>query len=123
MIKQKFLHISLSIAIIFSMLSIVLVNPVQASTFTIDAVTEEEVKSLIQSYFELRYLSLSNLKVSDFSHLISTSPEADSFWQEESDKLEAQIKHANIKTLRYLEYEFFLEFKDILVDNNNKIYS
>ncbi len=56
---------------------------------------EEEIKSVLNSYFELRYVALSTLELGDFDNLVATSPDAKPFLESEFGKLEIEIKHAN----------------------------
>jgi hypothetical protein len=54
--------------------------------------------------------------MADFGDLIANSPEADGFLQAEVDKLKIQIKSLEVSQLKYLQYEFYLDFINISVD-------
>jgi len=116
MVRSKNINVGLIFLFLFSVLQVLDVIPAQASTHETDISTEEEIKSVIESYFELRYLSLSNLVLEDFTDLIATSQEGISFWEEEKTILEIRLKHAQFRHLGYLEYDFFLDYKDISLD-------
>lgn len=76
---------------------------------------EVEIKQTIEAYFEARYRAHDTLQVEGITELIDTSPQSDDFRRSEMDKLEIEFYHAKLNNLRYVEYKFFLEFKDISV--------
>ena len=43
-------------------------------------------------------------------------PSRETFLSSEVDKLEIELHHAKLCRLRYVEYEYFLDFKDISID-------
>jgi len=77
---------------------------------------EALIKSIIDEYFKLKYESQHTLKSQDFSHLISKTEKAQEFLKAENDIREIELYNANLNSLRYLKYEYFLEFKDIKID-------
>jgi hypothetical protein len=55
-----------------------------------------------------------------FGNLISNQPEANAFLDAELGKLAVEIKHAELNRLRYVDYEFFLDYKDIAIDGSTQ---
>jgi len=77
---------------------------------------QEAVKSVIQAYFELRYRAFNTLQMDGFGDLVSSSPDARAFLDSELGKLGVEIRHAKLNHLRYVKYEYFLNFKEISID-------
>ncbi|MBX3038790.1 MAG: amidase domain-containing protein [Anaerolineales bacterium] len=82
---------------------------------------QEAIKNTIQLYFEIRYRALSmsdsnDFKQNGFGDLISDLHDADVFLQQELGKLQVEIKRAELDHLRYAQYKFFLDFRNIVVD-------
>ncbi|MCC6298039.1 MAG: hypothetical protein IT314_01985 [Anaerolineales bacterium] len=116
---KKFRQLNLRFVkiIVFVMLFTAWTKPVLGIGAWIGASSdEEEIESQIRSYFEIRYLMFSNLQVMDFGYLIANSPEAEEFLQTEVDKLKIQIKSLEASRLKYLQYDFYLDFINISVD-------
>ena len=87
---------------------------------------QEELKSTVQSYFEIRYRALSVLysddfKKNGFGNLVSDRADAKAFLNAELGKLAVQIKHAELNHLRYVEYKYFLDFRNIVVDTQTQL--
>jgi len=88
--------------------------------------TQEEIKSVIQSYFEIRYRALSasqpdNFQLTGFGDLVSDQPDAKASLDTELGKLAVDIKHARLNHLRYVDYKYSLDFKNIAVDTSSQI--
>lgn len=81
---------------------------------------ETEIMGVIQSYFEDRYRAFSTLQLNDLGTLVSIRPDAKSFRNAELDKLAVELKHAELNQLRYMDYEFFLDFREIILDNSSQ---
>jgi len=86
---------------------------------------QEELKNIIYPYFEARYHALSVLYSDDFNRngfgdLVSDQADAKSFLKAELDKLAIEIKHAELNHLRYVQYEYFLSFQSMVVDESNQ---
>ena len=79
-------------------------------------IEQEEIKEVIQSYFDARHRALSTLKLEGFNDLISNDPEATAFWEAEVSKLKVELKHAELNNLRYAAYEYFLDYKNASID-------
>lgn len=82
---------------------------------------EEEVKNFIQSYFEIRYRALSvahsdDFKQHGFGNLVSDTSEAKPFLRTELAKLAVEIKHAELDHLRYVDYKYSLDFRNIAIN-------
>ena len=97
--------------------------------FTVNASTnseiidnyEEEIKirEVILDYFDRRYDSRMNNQLANFSELTDGSPQADDFLKSESDKLEIEIYNAKTHHLRYIQYKYILDFKEVSIDEEN----
>ena len=86
----------------------------------------EELKAVIQAYFEIRYRAFSvsdsdDFKQSGFGDVLSDVPEAGAFLQEELGKLAVEIKHAELNHLRYAKYKYFLDFRNVVVDASGQM--
>lgn len=84
---------------------------------------QEELKAVIQSYFEIRYQSNSvsqpaGFQLDDFGGLVSDEADAKPFKDTELAKLAVEKKHAELNQLRYVGYKYFLDFRSISVDPN-----
>lgn len=79
-------------------------------------IDQENIKRVIQSYFDARHKSFNTLQLEGFDDLISNTPEAITFWNAESRKLQIELKHAKVYGGRYVAYEYFLDYQNISVD-------
>ncbi|MCC6569789.1 MAG: amidase domain-containing protein, partial [Anaerolineales bacterium] len=82
---------------------------------------QEELKSVIQTYFEFRYNALSisqpyDLQLNGFGGLVSDGPDAKAFMDAELAKLAIEIRRAELYDLKYADYEYFLDFRDFVMD-------
>ncbi|MBN2556920.1 MAG: amidase domain-containing protein [Anaerolineales bacterium] len=77
------------------------------------ASSEEEIRSLLTAYFDLRYRAMAALQLDDFGGLISSQSDAVAFFETEIAKLAIDIRHAALNGLRYVAYAFFLDFDEI----------
>ena len=87
---------------------------------------QEELKTVIQSYFDIRYRALSvpdsgDFKQNGFGSLVSNMHEAGIFVTNELGKLAVEIKHAELNHIRYAEYKYFLDFHSIVVDTSSQL--
>ena len=94
-------------------------NPTQAKQQT-------EIKGVIQVYFDIHYRALSVSPPEDFPEagfgdLVSDGPDAKDFLATEMGKLAVERKHYELNKLRYVEYEYSLTYKDIIVDASAKM--
>jgi hypothetical protein len=85
---------------------------------TIPVFTEEQqaLKPVIESYFDIRYLTLNSLQLQDFGDLVSDENDAQAFLDSERRKLALEIKYAILNNSRYVDYQYFLEYRDIAID-------
>lgn len=74
------------------------------------------IMDVLQAYFETRYRALHTLRLKGFDSLLSVSPEAKAFWEMEAKKLFVEIKHAELNQLRYVEYDFSLDYLSVKID-------
>ncbi|CAN2044488.1 hypothetical protein GMMP1_130029 [Candidatus Magnetomoraceae bacterium gMMP-1] len=79
-------------------------------------IDELQIKSIINEYFDLKYECLHTLEQQDFTHIISEIPKAQRFLEAEIDKRDIEINNAIINNLRYLEYEYFLEYNSLKIN-------
>ncbi len=88
-------------------------------------IQQEEIKSVIQEYFEIHYQALSisppaNFQEIGFGDLVSDGSEAKDFLATEMGKLAVERKHYEINKLRYVEYNFYLSYKVLDIDESVK---
>ncbi len=86
-----------------------------------DLKEREIVKITVQVYFETRYRTFSRLKLEDFSKLVDITSEGKSFWDQELDKLNIEIYHAKLYHLRFVQYEYFLDFREVMIDTSTQL--
>ncbi len=84
--------------------------------FERDDLETKAVMGMTQASFERRYRALSTLRLEGFDSLLSVSPEAKAFWEREAKKLSVEIKHAELNQLRYVEYDFSLDYLSVEID-------
>ncbi|GAB4416465.1 MAG: hypothetical protein Kow002_02260 [Anaerolineales bacterium] len=107
------------VIIAFMLFSITWAIPVSANHLHNIAMTNtknEEIQEVIYKYFEIRYSAFNTLQLGDFNNIVSSQPDARAFLETELGKLEVEIKHLAVNQLRYVEYEFFLDFTDITIN-------
>ena len=122
---NEFKHFVLIVAsmVVLLLFPVIWVMPVEAShpENVASSPDEEEIKNTIQTYFEARYRIFTTLQPNGFDNLISDQPDARNFLDNELGKLTVEIKHTELNHLRYVKYKFFLDFKDISIDNTTKM--
>lgn len=92
-----------------------------ANLFDLENITEREmVKTTVRTYFEARYRTLSTLQLEDFSKMADRAAEGKSFWEPELDKLNIEIYHAKLLHLRYVQYKYFLDFREVTIDTSTQ---
>ncbi|MFZ5909344.1 MAG: hypothetical protein ACOYYU_04950 [Chloroflexota bacterium] len=84
-------------------------------------VQQEEIKGVIQAYFDLRYQALSvsppkDFQQSGFGNLVSDEPDARDFLVTEMAKLAVERKWIDLNKFGYAKYEYSLKYKDIFID-------
>ena len=77
---------------------------------------KDQIKSVIDEYFKIKYESQKTLKIKNFNHMMSSTEKSKEFLKSETDKREIELYNAKINKLRYLSYEYFLEFKDLKIN-------
>ena len=77
-------------------------------------VERQQIIDVVTTYFEIRYQSLSRLKLGSFESVFVDAAS----WQDEMRKLEIQIYHAKRNHLRYVWAKFILTFEDIALDSS-----
>lgn len=104
-------------ALIALFLAFVLTSRIRAYSIESSTITEkDEIKRIIELYFDARYRSLSSLQLDDLSSMTDNSPQGNSFLNSETDKLKIEIQHAKQNKLGYAKYKYFLDFTDISID-------
>jgi len=79
---------------------------------------QNQVISLIENYFTVRYKTIQDLELKDFSSMIADTTKGNSFFKAENEKLEIEIYHGKIYQLGYLDFEFFLDFEKISISRD-----
>ena len=82
---------------------------------------QEEIKSVIQAYFDLRYQALSvsppeDFQANGFGDLVSARSDAKDFLVTEMAKLAVERKWIELNRFRYAKYEYSLKYKNIVID-------
>ncbi|MCL4272012.1 MAG: hypothetical protein KJZ72_20805 [Anaerolineales bacterium] len=85
------------------------------------AAQQEDIKNVIQAYFEIRYQLLSVSPPADiqqdvFGKLVSSRDDAKDFLTTETAKLAVERKWYELNKLRYAKYEYSLKYTDISFD-------
>jgi len=89
-------------------------------------IQQEEIKNVLQEYFDIHYQVLSVSPPADFQEtgfgdLVSDGPDAKDFLETEMAKLAVERKHLELKKYRYTEYEYSLDYLDIVVEEATQI--
>lgn len=113
--KKRFLLIFLSVVMTLYFWS----SDVKANSSSLNFVQDnQQIKKVINDYFEARYQSLSKLKPNDFSNLI-IEPSNNGEMKKEMEKLALQIFHADVFQLSYQNYKFYLDFQETKLNSAN----
>jgi hypothetical protein len=90
---------------------------------TLSVFTEEQqvLKRAIESYFDIHYLTFNTLQVPDFGDLVSDQPDARAFLDAELRKLALEIKYSILNGSRYVDYKYFLDYRNLVVDPSTQI--
>ncbi len=100
-----------------------------ASTNETDAVAEETlvdapvaeataIKGVVGTYFDLKYLAKSELKVKDFKHLVSGDPSRSRFYQREFDRQTVELDNSLLNNLRATKYSYSLDYDSIRLSSD-----
>jgi len=119
--KFKFLSLALMIVIITSVLCARNTQARADQSKSIDLDEKDQITNTVQAKFYMRYRSFSKLEMESFEGLIDESSKGYSFKSSEFEKMEIELSHARYYHLRYLRYEYFLDFKDILIDSFDEV--
>ncbi|MCD4801513.1 MAG: hypothetical protein K8R16_01085 [Anaerolineales bacterium] len=89
-------------------------------------IQQEEINSVLQEYFEIHYQALSvsppaNFLETGFGDLVSDGPDAKDFLEAEMAKLAVEMKHHELHRLRYIDYDYSLDYLDIVVEEDGQI--
>ena len=89
-------------------------------------VQQEEIKSVLQEYFDIHYQALSisppvNFLETGFGDLVSDEPDAKDFLEAEMAKLAVEMKHHELHRLRYIDYDYSLDYLGIVVEDDGQI--
>ncbi len=87
---------------------------------------QEEIKSIIHAYFDLRYQALSvsppeDFQSNGFGDLVSAGPDAKDFLVTEMAKLAVQRKWIELNRFGYAKYEYSLTYKSVVIDTPAQI--
>ncbi|MCA1900188.1 MAG: hypothetical protein LDL50_05715 [Chloroflexi bacterium] len=85
------------------------------------AAQQEDIKDVIQAYFEIRYQLLSvsppaDIQQNVFGELVSSGDDARNFLTTETAKLAVERKWYELNKLRYAKYEYSLKYKNFAFD-------
>lgn len=120
---MKFSHLSLVFILIMfiTALGVITANAGAERERTASLAEEAKIREVIRNYFDKRYRSRATNLLEDFNGFAGRSPEATSFLNRETEKLEIEIYNAKLHHLRYTQYEYTLDFNDISIDGENHI--
>ncbi len=89
------------------------VYQVQASsTAALSADDQQQIKQMINNYFEARYQSFQSFQLSNFDTVIVSNRDM----QKELDKLDLMIYQRQLYHLKYQQYQVYVDFGDIRFD-------
>ncbi len=120
MSKSKMALLTVVLVTLLSFSAVWTINAKENDQNKIDTKEQEEIKNVIEAYFEARYQSFSTLQLEDFGALAADTESGNEFMQSESEKLSIELYHTEVFNLRYIQAEFFLEFKDVVVDSGTQ---
>ena len=75
-----------------------------------------ELKSVIESYFDARYLAFNTFNLDGLKYLLSNDADEQASLHAELGKLAVETKHIRLNHLRYMNYKVSLDFHSITVD-------
>lgn len=90
------------------------------TTISVFTPEQEILKSVIEAYFDIRYLAFNSLQLDGLGDLVSEEPDAKAFLDAELGKLAVEIKDTRLNNLRYAYYKYFLDFRNIVVDTSTQ---
>lgn len=79
---------------------------------------EQQIKKVINQYFETRYVAHKRLQLDSFDMMIADQS-ANSEMQKEIDKINLEIYHATVFQLQYQSYQFFLDYGKVEIDSKS----
>ena len=85
-------------------------------TTTVFTAKKIELKSVLESYFDARYLAFNTFNLDGIEYLMSNEPDVQASLLAELGKLAVEIKHIRLNHLRYMNYKVFLDFHSIAID-------
>ncbi len=99
-----------------------------ASTVTpnsVQAREQDEIRAVIQGYFDLRYSLFSisppgKIEPEIFSEFVSKENKSEDFLMTETAKMAVERTWYELKGLRYAKYEYSLKYSDITVDTESQ---
>jgi hypothetical protein len=90
-------------------------------TLPVFTAEQKVLKRVIESYFDIHYLTFNMLQLPDFGDLVSDQPDAKLFLDAELRKLALEIKYAILNNSRYVNYKYFLDYRNIVTDPSTQI--
>jgi len=87
---------------------------------------QEEIKRVIESYFEMRYQALSfsqpdGFQLEDIGYLVSAASDGKAFLDAELVKLALQIKYGELNGSRHVSYKYFLDYSNFNMDTATEL--
>jgi hypothetical protein len=119
---MKYMRLPLALIVIF-FVTILGLSTVRADTEgdrKANPTDEENIREVINKYFDIRYQSRAINQVADLHELIDGSAQANSFINSESDKLEVEIHNAKLHDLGFAQYKFILNYNSIIFEKDNQ---
>jgi hypothetical protein len=92
----------------------------QSGTLTQGIDERTTIKATVDQYFKTKYESRRLLNVQDFGPHVADTVRARQFLATERDKRDVEIFQAGLFNLRYIKYNYSLDFGDIQVDAATK---
>ncbi len=87
------------------------------SSMSISVADEQQIKQVINNYFEARYQSFKTLQLSDFAALLISNNDN----QKEIEKLDLNIYQHKVNQLKYQQYTYYLDFGEMSFDSTSAL--
>ena len=119
--KNSHLSLIFILIMVIATFGVLTVNASVEQERTVNLAEETKIREVVFNYFNRRYRSRETNRVEDFRELLDGSPQANSFLKYETDKLEIEIYNAKIHHLRYTQYEYTLNFNEIVIEKESQM--
>jgi hypothetical protein len=116
MSKHNHIRLEVVMIILMAILGFWTVQAQAGHSESTNLLEQKKIEETVHNYFEMRYRVLSTLQLEDLNSLIKEFGHENSSLRSEKDKLEIELYHAKLYHLRYVDYKFFLDFRDVSID-------